>query len=232
MKENCMKKIVITSLTLLLITQSQSNLLALGEPPKVELPKEHSADKQQPETQADKNYENEKTTAEPNSSTGAVTTKQEESQPPVSTGSETSISLEPTEEEEEEETFTDVLKEKGAESDVDHAQERIKEDSKEKKAQAEEMAQEMTKEQDEKVEALVENTLKELETNSSDSSKIVENAEKEMGITSLPSYKQDSIMKQFTKEWNTLTVKYQDSSIPADQLKEFFSSMYTTIQKG
>ncbi|AXK61089.1 hypothetical protein [Candidatus Chromulinivorax destructor] len=139
-----MKKITIINLTLLLLTQSQSYLLAPAEPAKVEPAKENSADKQQPTTAAEKNYENQtshKTTQEPNNNAGTVATKQEPSAT-TSTKSETGISLESAkntgEEEGEEETFTDVIIDHGGESDVEHAVEKIKEDSEEADLKAEE----------------------------------------------------------------------------------------------
>lgn len=140
-----MKKIIIINLTLLLLTQSQSYLLAPTEPAKVEPPKEHSADKQQPTTTAEKNYENQaspKTPQEPNNNAGTVATKQEPSAT-TSTKSEASISLESAkntgeEEGEEEEDPTAVLIDHGGESDVDHAQEEVKKKSEETALKAEE----------------------------------------------------------------------------------------------
>lgn len=134
-----MKKITIINLTLLLLTQSQSYLLALTESAKVEPAKENSADKQQPETPAEINYQN-KTSNKP--TTDTVATKQEPSAT-TSTKSEASISLESAkntgeEEGEEEEDPTAVLIDHGGESDVDHAQEEVKKKSEETALKAEE----------------------------------------------------------------------------------------------
>lgn len=136
-----MKKITIINLTLLLLAQSQTYLLAPAEPAKVEPAKEYSADKQQPTNAAEKNYENQtspKTTQEPNNNAGTVATKQESSAT-TSTNSQAGISLEPAEntgkeEEEEEEDPTAVIIDHAGESTVEHAQERVKEDT-EKKAE-------------------------------------------------------------------------------------------------
>lgn len=233
-----MKKITIINLILLLLTQSQSYLLAPAEPAKAEPAKEYSADKQQPTTAAEKNYENQtspKTPQEPNNNAGAVATKQE---PSTSTSKKTEpgISLKSTEnteeeKEEQEEDPTAVLIDHGGESDVDHAQERIREDA-DKKAEAEKAAQEMTEEQAQKVEAIIEKAATDLEKNSSESSKILEKTAEEMGITSLAPERQNIIMQNLQTEWNQLATKYKDSSIPADELKEFLSKMNSTIKKG
>lgn len=230
-----MKKIVITSLTILLVTQSQNYLLAPVEPVKVEPAKEHVVDETTLQTAAKKNYENEisqTTTSQKNNSTETLTTKQKSSIN-SNTIPEKGISLEQGEKsEEEEEDFNDLITEKGAESDVEHAQERVKEDSENKKEKAEEVAQEITDKQAEAIENLIETTLQELETNSSESSKILEKTAEKMGITSLAPNRQNIIMQNLKTEWYKLTQKHTNSLITADEIKEFLSTMYTTIQKG
>lgn len=132
----------------------------------------------------------------------------------------------------ESDEFQNVLIEKGAESDVDRAMEGINEEQNDKKNEAALETIQITTEERTALENIVADAAKELETNSGDAYTILEKCAEKMGISSLSSEMQNITMQNLKVAWNTLAIKYQNSSIPADMIEDFLREMDTTIKKA
>lgn len=215
-------KISIITLSLIFITQSAAYLQAPPvEPIKTtEQPKEQAP---QPKSEISEEQGHSTTTT-----SKATNTSPSKNNPTESTGE---INLSKESPDKETENFTDILVEKGAESDVDKSQEKVKEETEEnKKAEAEQIANKMSDDEAAQIEAMIETVAKELENNSTQSAEILEKAAEKMGIKSLSPEKQDITMQNLKTEWNTLASQYKNSSIPSDKIKDFLHTMDTTIK--
>lgn len=216
------KKISIMTLRLIFITQSAVYLQA---PPAESVKPINQPKEQAPQPKSEIGAEQSHDTQTPSSKTSETSSSSKSTEP---TGE---INLSPESSNKETENFTGVLIEKGAESDVDRSQEKVKDETEEnKKKEAEQISNKMSDDEAAQLEATIETITKELENDSSNSAEILAKAAEKMGIKSLSLETQNLIMQNLKTDWNTLASQYKNSSIPTDKIKDFLHTMDTTIK--